>query len=153
MQCAADDCNRESVTRVGYCVMHYKRWKRNGTVDRVIEQYDETSTCIHCGDLAGPFRKGLCNACRTRLMRKGYTDRDINEAGVGSINAGGYRIHTVGGKRVYEHRIQAARKLGRPLLRGEVVHHIDGDVSNNNLENLEILSSQSAHMKLHWSQK
>lgn len=39
---------------------------------------------------------------------------------------------------VFEHRYTMQRHLGRPLLRGETVHHIDGDRTNNDLSNLEL---------------
>lgn len=29
--CADAHCNRPAVSRVGFCLMHYKRWKRRGT--------------------------------------------------------------------------------------------------------------------------
>jgi len=38
--------------------------------------------------------------------------------------------------------------LGRPLLKSEVVHHIDGDTCNDKLENLMVMS-RSAHMSHH----
>lgn len=41
----------------------------------------------------------------------------------------------------YEHRIVAEQKLGRPIAKGEQVHHIDGDKQNNAPENLEVLSA------------
>lgn len=52
------------------------------------------------------------------------------------------------GKRVKLHRLVAAEMVGRPLLLGEVVHHLDGDSLNNDSENLAVLLSQSHHAAL-----
>lgn len=39
---------------------------------------------------------------------------------------------------VLEHRLTLARHLGRPLRPSETVHHIDGNPSNNAIENLQL---------------
>ena len=39
---------------------------------------------------------------------------------------------------VLEHRLLLARSLGRPLLRSETVHHLNGNRLDNRLENLEL---------------
>ena len=53
------------------------------------------------------------------------------------------------GKCIREHRLVAAQKLGRLLLPSEVVHHIDGDTTNNDPDNLAVLS-HGEHARQHW---
>lgn len=50
----------------------------------------------------------------------------------------------------YEHRIVAAKRLGRPLTPKDIVHHIDGNGLNNSPENLQVLS-HAEHMAVHGS--
>jgi len=52
-----------------------------------------------------------------------------------------------GTKYILEHRYLMECHLGRYLDPHEVVHHIDGNTSNNELANLQLFSSQSEHIK------
>lgn len=49
----------------------------------------------------------------------------------------------------HTHRIIAEQKIGRPLKLGEVVHHIDGNIRNNDPDNLMVFRSQKEHVKWH----
>lgn len=43
-----------------------------------------------------------------------------------------------GGGHVLEHRLVMAESLGRPLTKGESIHHIDGNRANNDISNLQL---------------
>ena len=51
------------------------------------------------------------------------------------------------------HRMLAEETLGWSLAPSEVVHHINGDRSDNRLENLRVLRSQGHHMALEHLQR
>ena len=53
----------------------------------------------------------------------------------------------------HAHRVVAEQILGRPLRKGEVVHHVDGNKRNNNPENLIVFASQRKHAAFHNKEK
>ena len=51
-------------------------------------------------------------------------------------------------KKKFLHRVTVEAFLGRKLEQSELVHHIDGNKTNNKIENLKLIS-RSSHAKEH----
>lgn len=66
----------------------------------------------------------------------------------GTINAGGYLIVRVNGRRIFEHRRLAELALGRALRPREHVHHINGQPRDNRPANL-LICTHAFHNLLH----
>ncbi len=72
------------------------------------------------------------------------TPRMRGENGSGSINGNGYKIiynknhPNSKNDRIAEHTLIMSNHIGRPLFKGENVHHINGDKLDNRIENLEL---------------
>lgn len=60
-----------------------------------------------------------------------------------------YNRIMVNGERMLLHRYVVETNIGRKLLKSEHVHHINGDIYDNRLENLELLTA-SEHQKRHY---
>jgi len=111
--------------------------------------------CLMCGRKYKTFRAAMfmrtCCSPRCSAYYRGFGRANLGQGAHGArknlMKVGYFRVFE-GGKWVYEHRHVMSVNLGRPLTNSEVVHHIDGDRKNNNLQNLELMS-KTAHDALH----
>jgi hypothetical protein len=133
--------------------MHYKRQWRHGDTDLNLNELvkyapDQTCSVEGCNKLAKD--NGMCSAHGNRVRRHGTPNLVRRANGTGAINAAGYKLITVNGRRVYEHIAVAEKALGKPLPNGAVVHHMNEDPLDNFTPfNLVICPNQAYHLLLH----
>jgi hypothetical protein len=83
------------------------------------------------------------------------TKRTQKPLGSTWIDADGYvrvKVAKGSGRWMPEHILVAEEMLGRKLIRGEIVHHVNGDRQDNRPENLYVCRNRSHHNDVHRSQ-
>lgn len=121
----------------GLCNAHY----------HVLKNSRKMKPCgCGCGELTANIYKW---GHHTRL----FTNEE--QARRGQQNDGSARRDTGACKTTYrklrqkhEHRVVAEKMLGRPLQPGEIVHHVDGQIRNNDPNNLQVMT-QADHLRIH----
>jgi hypothetical protein len=175
--CSVNGCDNVATER-GWCHGHYLRFVRLGDVqpERPLDRRVNHACTVH-GCPNDATARGLCCAHQSRQRKKGtvQADRPIRKvAGTGYVHHTGYFIIPVppelrwltnGETSAPEHRLKMAKLLGRPLLPGESVHHVNGNrldsrtngpLKNFRSGNLELWSTsqpsgQRVRDKLEWA--
>lgn len=107
--------------------------------------------CLLCGKRfeVVPSRtnaKFCSRLCQNRVIAKAYSQkRGDAQRGRGE----GKSYIKQGGR--HQHRLLAEMALGRPLKKGEIVHHDNNNKRDNTPSNLIVLPSQAEHVRLHFT--
>lgn len=102
------------------------------------------SKCLAAKGAAAICSQG-CNAKRKSLL---HTGAKHMQKGYVVVHRPDHPMANKAGK-LFEHRLVMAEHLGRMLDPSEVVHHKDGNRSNNAIDNLELLSGHKEHAATH----
>ena len=106
------------------------------------EKYAVARTWCHAH-----YKKWSLHGCPT------HGTEHARKHGEGTINYAGYIAVSVGKSKKMQHVIVMEQHLGHPLKKGNVVHHIDGDTTNNDISNLQLFQNQSEHRLFHANEK
>ena len=148
--CIIEGCEGESKKR-GWCLFHYDRWRLKGDPlaggPRRLPP-NSLGKCFVDGCENDAVSKNLCSKHYAKLAKFGDPQGGYVQDGRSKEwrkNKDGYVYkfdplsqHSGGNKLVYQHRLIIGEKIGRPLKSSESVHHVNGDRSDNRIENLEL---------------
>lgn len=113
----------------------------------MVEGVQHVSKLCECG-CGGIALRRFVNGHNVRILPPEEQQRRGRlNTGAALLDSGLQLTYRKVGQR-HEHRTVAEQKIGRPLLPGEVVHHIDGNHRNNAPENLQVMSAAD-HLREH----
>ncbi len=133
----------------------------NGNYERECQICGEkfNTTLSEIKDGGGKFCSRKCYYEHLRKNRPKGEDSWAWKGGEFKDNEGYIRVyrpeHPNAQSRGYvpKHRLVMEEHLGRKLKEEEVVHHIDGDKENNDIDNLVLFPTNGAHTAFHWQEK
>lgn len=155
---------------IGWCDMLRGVYKSTQHIDTdlVVKMYEEGKSCAkiakELGTSSETIRRriiktgGSCRSLTATWETREPNTRESNHRWKGGrcINGRGYIIiHSIGHPRVdghnyvHEHRLVVEDHIGRYLEPQEVIHHINFEILNNNINNLFLFPNKSTHTSYH----
>lgn len=134
----------------------YRHYCKECSKKRTQEKRQATCIVEGCKNKVKVLKTGLCGKHQKRL----YLYNDINFVTPKEVMAKHSRdakLKIMKAKKTtykkfhnrHEHRVVAEKMLGRPLKKGEVVHHKDENKHNNDPSNLIVFENQAEHARHH----
>lgn len=140
--CSIDGCGALVKAR-GCCAKHYHRVMRHGDPlsGSTFRDFKLGDPCRVDGCENPATGRGYCSKHVSRFRKRNGDLSDPKPPKFRYRNSSGYILTVVAGVRCLEHRVVMEARIGRRLLPGENVHHINGIRDDNRIENLELWSS------------
>jgi hypothetical protein len=104
-------------------------------------------TCEACGAALLPYQRRFCSNPCSASTRHGAANNRYN-GGLSAVRDGRVLICCRDGSLITYARGVMAGHIGRLLRSDELVHHINGDRTDDRIENLEIVT-RAEHMNMH----